>query len=265
MSDLVDGASVKFNLKLDFSVQNFKTLKKIMNLGSNAEINENYLDVLFSYLFIAGYVTEDGNGEYKLSNNEIKHEMGERLVEYYKTIYTLDSTKLSDLTGILQKLIDKTHTLNDNTAKIDFIKKSFVFQFQPKFNDLIKECRLVNDKDDIGGIFANEDFIHSVLNYIGMQVKGIFFGTEIYTKKIPNGNKGRVDIILKNKESGIIIEVKYNGNAHEALAQAKTYKNLINDQQIKIFIGFDISKSKEVSLAGEIYLGGEFVIFTDLE
>ena len=265
ISDLVDGASLKFNLYTDFSVQNFKTLKQIINLGSSIEINSNGLDVLFSYFFITGYLTEDGNGAYKLPNNEIRHEMGQRLLEYYRTIYTLDSKKLDDLIGVLQKLFDKDQSIKNRNEKIDFIKKSFISKFQPTFNNLIKQCRLITDKaGSIDGIFANEDVIHSILNYIGMQVTDIFFGTEIYINKFPCGNKGRIDIILRNKETGIIIEVKYNGNAHEALAQAKTYKNLISDQYDKIFIGLDISKSEDVitsSLAGEIYIDEELFIF----
>ena len=85
ISSLVDGAFLSFNLYLDFSVQNFKTWKEIMNHGNSIEINNNHLDVLFSYLFITRYLTDDGNGRYKLPNKEMMN--------------TLDSNQLNDLTN----------------------------------------------------------------------------------------------------------------------------------------------------------------------
>lgn len=64
--------------------------------------------------------------------------------------------------------------------------------------------------DDIGeedGIHGNEDLIHSVINYICLQIKNFSkFGTEVYC-----GRK-RADIILvdKTKSKGMIIELKYD-------------------------------------------------------
>jgi hypothetical protein len=265
INSLVDGESIAINLNIDFSVEDFKTLKEIINLGGNKEINHYGLDILFSYLFITGYLTEDGHNKYKFPNEEIKYAIGRRVIEHYQTIYSLDPEKLHDLSDILQKLFDKNQSTDNTKEKIDFIKKSFISKFQPKFDALIKECKLVDYKDSTDGIFANEDSIHSILNYIGMQVRNVLFGSEIYTKKLLSDNKGRVDIIVKNKETGIIIEVKYNGKASEALAQAKTYENLISDQQDKIFIGLDISTSREVSLAGEIHIDEKVYSIHDSE
>ena len=56
-------------------------------------------------------------------------------------------------------------------------------------------------------------------------------GTEIYTKKVVDGQytskKGRADIILASKNTGMIIEIKYDGDAEKALEQAQEYENLI--------------------------------------
>ena len=254
INKLIDGESISFELYTDFSVDNFQVLKEMINLGSNKEINDFGLDILFSYFFITGYLTEDGDGRYKLPNKEIKHEMGKRIVEYYKTIYRLDQDKLKDLTNILQEIIDKTQSFDDKKKKVDFIKESFISKFQLKFQELVRECKLVNDKDSSDGIFANEDVIHSILNYIGIQVVNSSFGSEVYTNKIHSQGKGRVDFTIKNRNTGLIIEVKYGGNADEALAQAKTYENLIHDQEDKIFIGFNISESKNLTLSYEIYI-----------
>ena len=225
-------------------------------------MNKHGLDVLFSYLFITGYLTEDSAPHrYKFPNNEIKHEMGLQILSYYDTIYSSDQHIIHNLSDILQNLIDRTQSFDDENDKLSFVKKSFISQFQPKFQELINGCGLANEKDSEEGIFANEDAVHSILNYIGMQAVNRWFGTEIYTDKLYSKGKGRVDFAMKNKHTGIIIEVKYNGNAPEALAQAKTYEKLISDQQDKIFIGFNISESKEVSLAGEIHIGGRCMPF----
>lgn len=270
INSLVDGESITLlSLNIDFCVQDFKTLKEIISLDGNKEISDYGVDVLFSYLFITGYLTEDVDNikKYKFPNEEIKYAFGKRVIEHYQAIYAVDCDKLADLTDILHKLVDKNQsTKYDNKQRIRFIKKSFISQFQPKFNELIKECRLADDNDSTDGIFANEDSMHSLLNYIGMQVRNILFGCEIYTKKILSDKKGRVDMVVKNKETGIIIELKYDGKAQDALTQAKTYENLISCQQEKIFIGVDISTSKEVSLAGEIHTAGDEIYnFSDSE
>ncbi len=87
---LVNGESIHLERKADFSVENFRTLKEV--LSGNKTITQHGLDVLFSYLFIGGYLTIDENGanHYRIPNKEITYEMQQRLISYYKTIYTID-------------------------------------------------------------------------------------------------------------------------------------------------------------------------------
>jgi hypothetical protein len=54
---LVQDESLCFDLKKQSSADNLKILKEVMNQGSNYQINESVSDVLFSYLFSAGYLT----------------------------------------------------------------------------------------------------------------------------------------------------------------------------------------------------------------
>jgi hypothetical protein len=58
VEQLVDGVCLVLDRKDDFSANDFKTLKEL--LGGNKEITEYGLDVLFSYLFIGGYLTLAG-------------------------------------------------------------------------------------------------------------------------------------------------------------------------------------------------------------
>jgi hypothetical protein len=109
--ELVDGEAIFFNLSVDFSIDNFRALKKITNLGSNDVVEDYGLDILFSYLFIGGYLTKVNDGEYRFPNKEIRYEMGQKILAHYRTIYRMDQKKLFGLTRILQELFDKTHSL----------------------------------------------------------------------------------------------------------------------------------------------------------
>ena len=64
--------------------------------------------------------------------------------------------------------------------------------------------------------------------------------------------KGRVDIVLEKNDIGLIIEMKYNGSAEEALKQAHTYKKLIEGCKTKVYVGCNVSSDPEVSLLHKI-------------
>ena len=237
---LVDGESIYLVRKEDFSVNDFVQLKNM--IGGNKEMTPYGLSVLFSYLFIGGYLTIDVKMQnyYQLPNMEITYEMGQRLIDYYKTIYTLDPIKIQDLTNILQNV------MNIKTADQSDIKGSFK-NFYDQFKEMIQEIRLVNDKND-SGVFTNEDVIHSILNYIVLQTQHSTFGSEVYTNKLHSDKKGRADIKITNKDLGIIIEVKCvpvtdsdDGHMKEALNQAISYKDLLNTNN-KIFVSVNVEK-----------------------
>ena len=151
IESLIDEKPLTFKLETDFSIDNFKTLKEIINLGDHQEINDFGIDVLFSYLFITGYLTSNSYDEYKLPNQEIRYEMEKKVIQYYQTLYRLDFSKIKSLTDTLQEVIN---CKQEN--KESFIKNKLTEQFATKFNELIKECNFVGKQDhDIeNGIFA---------------------------------------------------------------------------------------------------------------
>ena len=259
IDSLIDEQPLAFRLETDFSIDNFRTLKEISSLGVHQEINNNGLNILFSYLFITGYLTSTSNGVYKFPNQEIRHEMEKKVLEYYNTLYRLDFNKLKDLTDTLHKVIN-----SEREDKGAFIQNILKNDFAIKFNELVKECNFVDQKDTNTeeGIFINEDAAHSVLNYISMQIKHAFVATEIYTKKIGSEDRGRADTVVKNKNTGLIIEVKHKGDSHKALEQAKTYGALIEDSTDKVFIGLNITENKEVTLSGQINIDGQETDFS---
>jgi hypothetical protein len=254
IESLIDEKPLTFKLETDFSIDNFKTLKEIINLGDHQEINDFGIDVLFSYLFITGYLTSNSYNEYKLPNQEIRYEMEKKVIQYYQTLYRLDFSKLKSLTDTIQEIINY-----DREDKGSFIKNKLKNEFATKFNELIKECNFVGQKDvnTEKGIFANENAAHSILNYISMQIKHAFVASEIYTKKIGSEDKGRADTVVKNKNTGLIIEVKHKGNAEKALKQAQDYKKLIETCSDQIYLGLNITDNKEITLAGQINIDGQ--------
>ena len=88
LEGLVNGDSIRVtNLISDFSVENFNLLKNMTNKSEVIEINQNGLDLIFSYLFITGYLTSEGYTDLKLPNKEIKTEFESKLRECYNEIF----------------------------------------------------------------------------------------------------------------------------------------------------------------------------------
>ena len=264
---LIDGGSITFNLHMDFSDRDFKIIKDIDNLDNNKNISQYSQDVIFSYFYLAGYLTKDDSSKkFKIPNQDIKRVLSGSVLSCYSSRYAIDRKVVGYLTDILENLFDRDQFTNDE-EKVTFMKKTFLSQFQPKFKDLIQKCRLHNDERSIDEIFENEDVVHGILNCIGMKIMCRLFyrediypdmllGREISTRKIPDDkDKSRVCLVMKNQNTGLIIEIKYkSSNVSDLLTQAKSYENLISDQKHKIFIGIYISASKEVTMAGEIHM-----------
>jgi hypothetical protein len=103
---LVDGVCISFNREDTFSADDFKQLKNM--IGGNKEISPRGLDLLFSYLFIEGYLTIDSHSQYsyRLPNMEINYEMGKRLIKYFETIFTIDPATIQRFTNALKDIMN---------------------------------------------------------------------------------------------------------------------------------------------------------------
>ena len=219
-------------------------------------------------MLVTGYLTQsDTLGEYKLPNYELTLEFEDKLLSFYKQIYTIDPNKMSQLTQNLSKIFGDHDSLT--------IKNLLTGDFYNTLKSVIEDCKLTQDKSSLSqGLFGNEDLVHSLLNYIALQVYDKKFATEIYTKKTIDGQvtdrSGRADIMLSHKKQGLIIEMKYTkepmndkslkdtnaSKSQDALNQAKTYSELIPgstiDDYMQIFCGISISAEQDVALSGEI-------------
>eukprot|EP00924_Labyrinthula_sp_SR-Ha-C_P010205 snap_masked-scaffold_23-processed-gene-0.26-mRNA-1 protein AED:1.00 eAED:1.00 QI:0/0/0/0/1/1/2/0/691 len=224
MEKLVNGESIYLERKDDFSVSDFEILKNIIG---------------------GGYLTIDGKkkNSYELPNMEIKYEMRNKLINYYRDIYRIDSKNFETLIDIVRSIID-TKEYNQNNIRALF--KNFYNQFK----EMIKGVKLVDDHNN-EGVFTNEDVLHSLLNYIVLKTQHSTFGSEIYTSKLDSGKKGRAGIKLTNGDVGIIIELKCvsvpttdDGHMKDAIQQARSYGNILNTRN-KIFVAINVEK-KEV-------------------
>ncbi|KAL7479640.1 hypothetical protein ACHAW6_005363 [Cyclotella cf. meneghiniana] len=239
---LIDGACISFTRKDDFSANDFKQLKNM--IGGNMEISPDGLVVLFSYLFTGGYLTIDGynHNSYRLPNMEIMYEMGKRLMKYYQHICTIDPAKIQSVINALQDIMC-------NPPRLERMQEHFK-NFYNQFKEVISAVRLVGDKS-AEGVFANEDFVHSILNYIALQTQHTTFGSELYTTKLHSKQRGRADIKMTLGDVGIIMEIKCvpsdrsNNHMEEALKQAMSYGNLL-DTRKNLFIAVNVDRKSMV-------------------
>jgi len=244
------------NLTSDFNVEDFKTLKFILNKHDQINIKQDGIDLLFSYLFITGYLTNTlATNKYSLPNKEIKIEFETKLKDYYNQIFNISPAKFNKITDTLTEVFSKQDT--------DKIVNIFKTEFGVQLTDLISTLELYDNNKAKKGAFKNEDLMHSLLNNIAIQIVNAKFASERHTTKT-DGSKGRADIVLEKNNKGIVIEMKYNAkDAKKALEQAKEYGELVKDVSTKIFIGCNITDQQEVFLSGDIIVDGNDPIHFD--
>lgn len=270
VEQLVNGESISLVRIADFSVENFKTLKEMR--GGNKAMTPDGLKVLFSYLFIGGYLTIDGttSNRYRLPNMEITHEMGNRLITYYETLHTVDRDTIQCVTNVLQQVMDVEIA---SSTRLSTLLQDFYHQFR----EVIRSLQLVNANSE-EGVLTNEDIVHSILNYIALQTQHTTLGSEVYTKKLHSGKKGRVDLKMTKGNVGMIMEVKcvptnqgHMQHMEATLAQAKSYRNVLTTSN-NIFLAINVAKQASVPEARAIELlceaelyGGDYMIAIDVE
>ena len=194
--DLVNQKSIVFDLNTKFSKNDFKKLVKIINESDHSKITQAGKDTLYSYLLITGYLTNSpDDGGYHIPNTEIIKPFAQELKTYFKTIYKIPQKNFTDSTKNLGEIFTKIE--NDV-----YNYKEAVDAFSNSFQEII--LSLFQDKQNLP--HANEDLFHSLVNIIALNTVGKTMGTEIYTKKVIDGQytskKGRADIILASKKPG---------------------------------------------------------------
>ena len=247
IESLIYGESIAFgSLNEEFTVKDLRELQILTRINENSEIDSNGYDLIFSYLYITGYLTIERGNEFRIPNKELRKVFGSRIKKYYIKFFNFHSNKLQILTNILEKIL---------TEKKEEEILNSLEEFRKGLEHILEGINLIN-KNEVkqNGLMANEDLFHSLINMIAMQIVDSKFGTEINTA-IENSQRGRADIYIIKDNSGIIFEIKYNGNSKTALVQAKKYRPLIKNSEKRVFIGCNIANDKKVTLDTEIQFG----------
>lgn len=233
----------------DIDVNNYWKLTDAGKTDIDAihNVSPNFADLFFNILFQTGYLTPVKGTltikslKLKIPNEEIKEQTLKRLKEFYVNIGLQFSEAVNALENIFLNLQENME------YKFEIFRKAFENLLQSKnFPQIIH----IKNDNSLGSL-GNEDIVHSVLNIIAMQVKNQKFGEICKTK----GIKGRTDIVMIHiNGQSIIIEVKYNKSAQEALTQCQKYRDLIDECKgnIKIksgfLVGINVDKSMNVTI-----------------
>ena len=220
VEQLIKGEAIYFNFKLELNVTDYTELKNMINLGSNYAINNNGINVLFSYLTYGGYLTKMKNSTlYILPNKEIQDDLREKILEYYNRQYNIDTNLFLQVTDQLQLILDAKSQEDYTNIKANFISAlTKIFEQAPPLNRVSKEEIEVQAGEKYW--HGNEDLLHSILSYTVLQLKDISqFATEVYL------GDGRADLLYLDEGSkkAVILELKFNdSNAKSAIKQIHT-------------------------------------------
>ena len=254
---LVTGESITLNhLKEDFLAQDFFRLQDMIDFGDSIEMDRNGFDVILSYLFIQGYLTQAGDdpNEYRIPNREMRDVFARYLMVSYENSLNVDPTKLSDLSLILSKVF--------RTDSIEQIESIITTEFAPPLNRLIRSLvfntKELNAQDN--GLFVNDDLIHTLMNYVALQMTNSYFATEKCTTKL-DFTEGNTDIVMVINNTGAIIDMTFRGGSNRAFMESKDYRKLIAHCGTRVFIGCNVSDELEVTLSGEIVQNNATVCF----
>ncbi len=98
-TELAAGRTIEFEITKQISVDNFMALREMLGSASTYEMTPLGKDILYSYLFAAGYLTPNGReGYYRAPNKETMDEFTKQLVTYHKVKYKLGTPLFNKLT-----------------------------------------------------------------------------------------------------------------------------------------------------------------------
>ncbi|CAF1073049.1 unnamed protein product [Brachionus calyciflorus] len=240
INKLIEDQELQLSLKTDITLNDLNNLQQLLNCKD--EIPQLHIDLFFSYLFEFGYLSFTHNkNNYKIPNKEIKSEFTKNIVDYYLDTYKLSKEYFNNAIRELDDLLKDSTTISSTD------------NFKIALNKLFEPLLLVKiDVAKKSGVHPNEDLFHSIINIIALQSNADKFGTEVWCKK-----QGRADIILidDKKKLGIIIEMKYDVSAADALTQTKKYIPIFEKHKhIKTIksLGINVSKDKIVDIKFEL-------------
>ena len=246
IEQLVKDESLFFNLKQINSNDISSVLKQISTFGSNCNINESVIDILFSFMFYTGYLTACKEKNYfKLPNKEVKSELQNKLLQYDLVQYYVDLKYFRNVIDQLQYILDSKDKLETGIG---------VRRFKESFMTLLAKFPNFDSNNDYDANFiiektylVDEDTMHCVMSYIALKIKSLSgFNTEVYLR---TGIAGIVQTCGRNNK-GIVIEIEYSTTATTALEKIKTRKlaEKLSEKMNVIFIRLNLSAYDDVEV-----------------
>jgi hypothetical protein len=154
---LVRDESVYFDIDKQIWSDDLIALKKLIDLGSNYQMEETVTHIIYSYLFHAGYLTDFlREKRFKIPNNEIKTVYENKLLKFYKQEYRIDTCFFTDFTGQLKKIIE----CDDQSLFFYISHYYFLDSIRESFRSLLKELLKFEKAFD-----NNTDFRDDLLSY----------------------------------------------------------------------------------------------------
>jgi hypothetical protein len=205
IEQLLRNEFIRFQLQMQISSNDFNVLKKVMKHPSNYKIDPSVINILFSYLFAAGYLTGNEKTGFKLPNKEQEHEFDKMILVYYQGIYgNVDSKFYENVTDVLQRALDG-RTENETKQALDRLGPS-IEELLREFREFVKVKKEIDLKSSSEVCIASESFIQFIIAHSVLQLKT---ATKVGTE-VPRG-KGRADVLFTCNESdkAVILELKY--------------------------------------------------------
>ena len=252
-TELAAGRTTRFTLTKQISVDDFMVLRDMLGGTSTYEITPYGKNVLYSYLFAAGYLTPNGKeGYYRAPNKEAMDEFAKKLIIYYEKTYKVDNVLYTDLTDQLQ-LIFEAGKDSDYEEAISGTNTALrtILDAMPGFKKIDKhQIEPVSDGTTI--VHDNESMVQVIIGHASMQMRSATqFGTEVYVRK------GRADclIIDDKRKKAIILELKYGKEGAKAAIDQiaeKEYGRPIPQEYEVVNIGLHVSHDKSVKSEFEV-------------
>jgi hypothetical protein len=264
-TELAAGGAVAFDLTKQISVDDFMALREMLSGTSTYEMTPYGKDILYSYLFAAGYLTPNGKeGYYRAPNKEAMDEFTKQLITYHKIKYKLETSLFNKLTDQLQLVFEagKDSDYEEAISGTNTALKT-ILDAMPDFQKIDKhQIEPVSDGASI--VHDNESMVQVIIGHASLQMRSATqFGTEVYV------GKGRADclIIDDKRKKAIILELKYGKEgAKEAIDQIteKEYGRPIPKSYEVINIVLHVRHDKSVTSKFEILQPTTLVALGDI-
>ena len=246
IEQLVKDESLFFNLKQINSNDISSVLKQISTFGSNCNINESVIDILFSFMFYTGYLTACKEKNYfKLPNKEVKSELQNKLLQYDLVQYYVDLKYFRNVIDQLQYILDSKDKLETGIG---------VRRFKESFMTLLAKFPNFDTNNDYDTNFiiektylVDEDTMRCVMSYIALQIKSLSeFGKDVCL------GTGIAVIVLTcgRNNKGIVIEIEYSKSAITFLDKIETIilAEKLSEKMNVIFIRLNLSRYNDVEV-----------------